>query len=212
MEAKRAMVIFSGGLDSTVSLYKARKDYSDVLALTFTYGSSHQSRELRASREICEKLNIEQTIVDLPFVKDHFRSALLNSGGSDSFIVPFRNGVMLSIAAGIADSQNIGDIVLTTHYTDSNCFPDCTKFFNNSMARAIWLGTASRVNLKVPYEASRKYEIVKIGAALGVPFGLTYSCYKGGERHCGVCPTCRERKLAFELAKVDDPTIYEKEN
>lgn len=212
MEAERAMVIFSGGLDSTVSLYKAHKDYSNVLALTFTYGSNHQNRELQAAKEICEKLNVKQMIIDLPFVKDYFKSALLNSNDSGSFIVPFRNGIMLSIAAGIADSQNISDIVLTTHYTDSNCFPDCTKFFNHSIARAIWLGTTSRVNLKVPYEASRKYEIVKIGAALNVPFELTYSCYNGGKYHCGVCPTCKERKLAFELAKINDPTIYEKEN
>ena len=125
METRRAMVMFSGGLDSTVSLYDAIQRYSEVVALTFTYGSSHEGRELMAAKEICRRLGIEHIIIDLPFVKQYFKSGLLGDN-SQSFIVPFRNGIIVSIAAGIADSRGINDLILTTHYTDSSCFPDCT--------------------------------------------------------------------------------------
>ena len=208
MEAKRAMVIYSGGLDSTVSLYAALQKYSEVTALTFTYGSTHQAREFQAAEEICKRLGVKQIVVDLPFIKQHFKSNLLDNGGT-SYIVPFRNGIMTSIAAGIADSNNIDTLILTTHHTDAYCFPDCTEKFDVYMKNAIAAGTASNVQLEIPFQSHPKAKIVEVGSRLNVPFELTYSCYKGGEKHCGKCPTCVERKEAFELAGINDPTEYE---
>ena len=144
----------------------------------------------------------------MPFIKQHFKSSLLDNGGT-SYIVPFRNGIMTSIAAGIADSNNIDTLVLTTHHTDAYCFPDCTKKFDVYMKSAIAAGTVSNVQLEIPFQSHPKAKIVEVGSRLNVPFELTYSCYKGGEKHCGKCPTCIERKKAFELAGINDPTEYE---
>lgn len=210
MEAKRAMVIYSGGLDSTVSLYAALQKYSEVTALTFTYGSNHQAREFQAAEEICKRLGVKQIVVDLPFIKQHFKSGLLDNGGT-SYIVPFRNGIMTSIAAGIADSNNIDTLILTTHHTDANCFPDCTEKFDVYMKSAIAAGTASSVQLEIPFQSHPKSKIVEVGSRLNVPFELTYSCYKGGILHCGKCPTCIERAKAFKEAKIIDPTEYEEQ-
>ena len=176
--------------------------------MTFTYGSNHQAREFEAAKEICKRLGVKQIVVDLPFIKQHFKSSLLDNGGT-SYIVPFRNGIMTSIAAGIADSNNIDTLILTTHSTDAGCFPDCTEKFDIYMKSAIAAGTASSVQLEIPYQKHPKSKIVEVGSRLNVPFELTYSCYKGGEKHCGKCPTCIERKKAFELAGINDPTEYE---
>ena len=144
----------------------------------------------------------------MPFIKQHFKSSLLGNGGT-SYIVPFRNGIMTSIAAGIADSNNIDTLILTTHHTDAYCFPDCTEKFDVYMKSAIAAGTASNVQLEIPFQSHPKAKIVEVGSRLNVPFELTYSCYKGGILHCGKCPTCVERKEAFELAGINDPTEYE---
>ena len=144
----------------------------------------------------------------MPFIKQHFKSSLLDNGGT-SYIVPFRNGIMTAIAAGIADSNNIDTLILTTHHTDADCFPDCTEKFDVYMKSAIAAGTASNVQLEIPFQSHPKAKIVEVGSELGVDFSLTYSCYKGGEKHCGKCSTCIERKKAFELAGIDDPTEYE---
>lgn len=215
---KTALVIFSGGLDSTVALYWAKANYKSVAALNFAYGSNHQERECAASVRIAEKLGIERIHIDMDFIGKHFSSALLGGqipeGDYDpknmsSTVVPFRNGIMLAIAAGIAESRGIDEIILGNHGGDHFIYPDCRPIFITFMQGAILSGTDKKVSIRSPFCVETKSEIVSIGSKLGVDFALTYSCYKGGERHCGVCATCRERKQAFSLAGIPDPTIYE---
>lgn len=215
---KTALVIFSGGLDSTVALYWAKENYKSVIALNFAYGSNHQERECAASVRIAEKLGIERIHIDMDFIGKHFSSALLGGqipeGDYDptnmsSTVVPFRNGIMLAIAAGIAESRGIDEIILGNHGGDHFIYPDCRPEFISSMSGAIFAGTGYKVTLRSPFCGDTKADIVNTGHLLGVDFALTYSCYKGGERHCGVCATCRERKQAFSLAGIPDLTIYE---
>ena len=118
---------------------------------------------------------------------------------------------MTAVAAGIADSNGVDALILTTHHTDAGCFPDCTEEFDEHMKNAVRAGTASNVDLLIPFKALPKSKIVEAGSRLGVPFELTYSCYGGGELHCGRCPTCLERAKAFREAGVIDPTEYEEQ-
>lgn len=214
---KDSLLVLSGGLDSTTMLY----DYADsiALAVTFQYGSNHNKREVAFAKYHCEQLGIEHIEIDLAFMGKYFKSSLLEGadaipeGNYDeenmkSTVVPFRNGIMLSVAAGLAESRRLKKVMMANHSGDHTIYPDCRPEFAEAMGQAINLGTYIGVELVAPYTMLSKSDIVRRGAELGIDYTKTYSCYKGGEVHCGVCGTCRERKEAFALAGVEDKTKY----
>jgi 7-cyano-7-deazaguanine synthase len=159
-------------------------------------------------------------IVRLPFIKQFFRSSLLegadaipegnyNDANMRSTVVPFRNGIMLSIAAGIAENNKFQYVMLANHAGDHTIYPDCRPEFVEAMNNAIHFGTWNGVQLLTPYTFLTKAEIAAKGKELNIDYTETWSCYKGGEHHCGVCGTCRERKEALLMAGIEDKTIYD---
>ncbi len=217
---EKTVVTFSGGLDSTTLLFWASKQF-DVTALTFDYGSKHNKRELAASKEITNRLKIPHVVVKLPFLNQFFKSNLLRSGGEipeghyqdstmRSTVVPFRNGIILSIAVGYAESIDAKTVLYAAHAGDHAVYPDCRPGFLKAISEAAHHGTYLGVKIEDPFIDMTKAEIASLGKNLGVPFEVTYSCYKGGKLHCGKCGTCVERKEAFRLAGIPDPTEYKK--
>lgn len=214
---RNGLIVLSGGLDSTTLLY----DYCEeiVLALTFDYGSKHNASEIPCAREHCRRLSIPHIIIPLDFMGRYFRSDLLLSGGTipqgaydaenmKATIVPFRNGIMLSIAAGLAESRGLDRLFIANHFGDHALYPDCRASFIEPMIKSIEEGTSNRVRLCAPYTTLKKDEIVAIGSRLGVDYAHTWSCYAGGAQQCGVCATCQERKEAFAKVGIADPTQY----
>ena len=219
MTQKDSVIIYSGGLDSTTLFYEERERVA--LAVTFDYGSNHAAREMACARLHCARLGIEHVVIDLAFFKQHFSSSLLN--GADaipdgdyadsnmrSTVVPFRNGIMLSIACGLAESRGLKRVLIANHGGDHAIYPDCRPQFVAAMDAAMQAGTYDGVQLVAPYTDISKADIVRRGVQLGIDYGETYSCYKGGEHHCGTCGTCTERREAFLEAGIPDPTMYEK--
>lgn len=219
MSDKDSVIIYSGGLDSTTLLYEERARIA--LAVTFDYGSNHAAREIACARHHSSELGIEHLVIDLAFIKKYFNSSLL-SGADDvpdgsydeanmkSTVVPFRNGIMLSIACGLAESRGLKRVLIANHGGDHAIYPDCRPSFVDAMDGAMQAGTYDGVQLAAPYTNLTKADLVRRGVKLGIDYGQTYSCYRGGERHCGICGTCTERREAFREAGVNDPTIYEK--
>lgn len=215
---RNSLIALSGGVDSTTLLYEYREEIA--CAVGFDYGSKHNARELAAAKAICRELEIPYLIIPLAFIGEYFRSDLLLSGGEmqlgdyseenmSSTVVPFRNGIMLSILAGLAESRDLQQVLIANHFGDHAIYPDCRESFVTPMGEAITAGTSNGVKLVAPYTTLTKAEIVARGTRLGVPYGKTYSCYQGGERHCGRCGTCRERHDAFVANGLKDPTLYE---
>lgn len=215
---KDTLMVLSGGMDSTTMLY----EYADriALAVNFVYGSNHNARELECARYNCDKLGIELVVVNLDFVGRLFNSSLLSgadaipegnydSENMKSTVVPFRNGIMLAAAAGLAESRGLSAVMLANHSGDHAIYPDCREGFVKAMAAAISEGTYEHIRLEAPYTNITKTQIALRGKKLGVDYSHTYSCYKGGEKHCGKCGTCRERREALREAGIPDPTIYE---
>lgn len=190
-----------------------------ALAVTFDYGSNHNAREIECARRQCVLLGIEHLIIPLSFMGRYFRSSLL-SGAQDipeghyaddnmkSTVVPFRNGIMLAVACGLAESRDLRHVMIANHGGDHAIYPDCRPGFIDAMSLAMKEGTYEGITIDAPYTGITKADIVKRGSALDVDYLLTYSCYKGAEHHCGCCGTCVERKEAFEIAGVKDPTLY----
>jgi 7-cyano-7-deazaguanine synthase len=216
----KAVVLVSGGMDSVTVLYDAAASHPEVAALSFDYGSKHNHRELPFAAWHCEQLGVSHQIVPLTFINELFRSDLLESGGEipeghyeeetmKRTVVPFRNGIMLAVAAGFAESIGAGAVVIAAHAGDHAVYPDCREDFMRPMATAVQAGTFSRVALFRPFIAMDKAEITARGVALGVDYARTWSCYKGLDRHCGKCGTCVERREAFLKSGVVDPTDYE---
>lgn len=217
-QTKDSVIILSGGMDSVTLLHDyARKI---ALALTFDYGSNHNVREIECARRQCERLNIEHLVIPLSFIGKYFTSSLLEGADAipeghyaadnmKSTVVPFRNGIMLSVGAGIAESRGLKHILMANHGGDHIIYPDCTPEFVTAMNEAIKAGTSPCVSLLAPYTGISKTDIAGIGKRLGVDYGETYSCYKGGEHHCGRCGTCVERKEAMRGAGMEDPTVYD---
>lgn len=216
---KDTLCVYSGGMDSTVMLHLLKKN--TALAVTFDYGSNHAAREIECAKINCEKLNIPHIIIPLSFMKQYFNSSLLKGADAipeghyeaenmKSTVVPFRNGIMLSIAIGLAESRGLQYVAIANHSGDHAIYPDCTKEFIDSMDCASMSGTYNKVKIVSPFNALRKHNIAALGfSTLNVDFSKTWSCYKGGEVHCGKCGTCVERKEAFEKMGLIDPTIYE---
>lgn len=215
---RNSLIALSGGVDSTTLLYEYREEVA--CAVGFDYGSKHNARELAAAKAICRELEIPYLIIPLAFIGEYFRSDLLLSGGEmqlgdyseenmSSTVVPFRNGIMLSILAGLAESRDLQQVLIANHFGDHAIYPDCRESFVTPMGEAITAGTSNGVKLVAPYTKLTKAEIVARGTRLGVPYDKTYSCYQGGERHCGRCGTCRERHEAFVANGLEDPTLYE---
>jgi 7-cyano-7-deazaguanine synthase len=220
MKQEHALVVFSGGMDSSTALWLAIREFNSVSAVSFAYGAKHNARELAAADEICRKLNVPHVKIPLGFIGRFFHSSLLKSGGRipegaynednmASTVVPFRNGIMLAAAAGLAEDSGFSAVILGNHSGDHAIYPDCRPEFIGGMTQAIKAGTGGKVRLLSPFCFMTKGQIAALGAELGVDFSLTWSCYNGREKHCGKCGTCRERIDAFREAGLPDPTEYE---
>lgn len=216
----KVVVLCSGGMDSVTALHWARREHRVVAAVTFNYGAKHNPRELPFAMEHSARLGVRHEVIALDFVNRLFSSDLLQSGGAipeghyeaanmKQTVVPFRNAIMLSIAAGFAESAGADGLVIAAHGGDHAIYPDCREEFMVAMGEAMRLGTYAQVKLLRPFIALTKGDIVAEGTRLGVNFARTWSCYKGGAIHCGKCGTCVERREAFMQAGVPDPTVYE---
>ena len=190
---KDSVIIYSGGLDSTTLLYEERERVA--LAVTFDYGSNHAAHEIACARHHCMLLCIEHLVIELGFMSRYFQSSLLSgadaipSGNYDeenmkSTVVPFRNGIMLSIACGLAESRGLKRVLIANHGGDHAIYPDCRPEFVDAMDGAMQAGTYEGVSLAAPYTHLTKADLVRRGAKLGIDYGYTYSCYRGGDRHC----------------------------
>lgn len=215
---KDKLLILSGGMDSVTMLYHYQNEIA--LALSFNYGANHNAKELAFATLHCQQLGIAHVVIDLQFMAQHFKSSLLEGaeaipeadyaeGNIKSTVVPFRNGIMLSIAAGLANSRGLKGVMIANHGGDHATYPDCRPGFISAMDAAISAGTDAEVCVFAPYTGLSKSDIAKIGAELGLDYSLTWSCYKGQETHCGVCATCRERKQAMADAGIQDNTVYQ---
>lgn len=205
-------------MDSITMLY----EYADQIALgvSFEYGSKHNGKEIPLAQMHCERLGIKHITIPLKFMEEYFVSSLLN-GGEDipegnyneenmkSTVVPFRNGIMLSVACGLAESNGLKKVMIANHGGDHTIYPDCRPEFIQSMSDAMTAGTDTKVEVFAPYTTINKTNIAEHGKALGIDYSETWSCYKGGDRHCGKCGTCRERIEALHDAGIVDNTVYE---
>ena len=215
---KDSVIILSGGMDSVTLLYEYRDRVA--LAVTFDYGSNHNRREAAFAKLHCERLGIEHLLIPLNFIHDYFKSSLLEGADAipeghyaaenmKSTVVPFRNGIMLSIACGIAESRGLKNVMIANHFGDHSIYPDCRAGFVEAMSQAMSEGTYDGVKVFAPYTGISKTDIARHGGTLGIDYTETYSCYKGGAKHCGKCGTCVERKEALHDAGVEDRTEYE---
>lgn len=224
----KALVLFSGGLDSSTCLALAVKEYGkdNVIALSVYYGQKHD-KELSAAKAVSEYYGVRRQTLDLAAIfadsdctllkgsqdgipKESYSDQLSKTDGKPvSTYVPFRNGLFLASAASIALSNGCSVIYYGAHYDDAagNAYPDCSDKFNNAMNEAIFTGSGEQLSIKAPFVGLTKADVVRIGHELGVPFELTWSCYEGGDVPCGVCGTCRDRAAAFEKNSLADPLL-----
>lgn len=215
----KTVLIYSGGLDSTVLLYHLLDAGQTVHALSVDYGQRHRC-ELDYAAEICRAVNVPNPLADLSAIQPLIAGSSLTSPEIEvaeghyteenmkSTVVPNRNMILLAVATGHALSIGAGQLAYAAHSGDHAIYPDCRNEFADAMAEAIRLCDWSVVELSRPFVDFSKADVVRRGAELGVPFEKTWSCYKGGALHCGRCGTCIERREAFDLAEVADPTVY----
>ena len=215
---KDSVIVVSGGMDSVTLLYEKKDEIA--LGISFDYGSNHNHNELPLAALHCQRLGIEHVVVPLDFMHQYFKSSLLESGDSipdgsydeenmKSTVVPFRNGVMLAVAAGIAESNGLTKVLIANHGGDHTIYPDCRPEFIAAMDAAVEAGTFVNVHVVAPYTNISKADIARRGRALGIDYAETWSCYKGGHVHCGTCGTCVERKEALREAGIEDNTTYQ---
>ncbi|WP_337943564.1 7-cyano-7-deazaguanine synthase QueC [Prevotella sp.] len=215
---KDSIIIVSGGMDSVTLLY----DYKDRIALgiSFDYGSNHNAKEIPFAKLHCERLGIKHITIPLDFMHQYFKSSLLEGADAipeghyqdenmKSTVVPFRNGIMLAIAAGMAESYGLSHVMIANHGGDHAIYPDCRPEFISAMSNATEAGSYNGVTVLAPYTNITKGDIARRGKELGIDYNETWSCYKGGEKHCGKCGTCFERKEALHYAGIEDTTEYE---
>ncbi|MGB7571903.1 MAG: 7-cyano-7-deazaguanine synthase QueC [Methanothrix sp.] len=213
-----AVVIFSGGLDSTTLLYRMLDMGYEVEALTFNYAQRHK-KEIECASAIARELEIAHEIVDLSSLagllgssallgRDEIPDCHYTEEAARKTIVPNRNMIMLSIAAGYAEAREIPELFYAAHKNDRTIYPDCRPEFVEALRPAIAQATAWHpVQLQAPFLDMSKAEIVRMGLALKVPYHLTWSCYRGEKQPCRTCPTCREREEAFALNGCKDPLL-----
>ena len=226
----KAMVLFSGGIDSTTCLGLAVKKYEkeNVIALSISYGQKH-SCETEAACKIAEYYGVERVTLDLSLIFKYSDCSLLSGsekeiphesyaqqlektdGAPVSTYVPFRNGLFLSSAASMALSKGCSVIYYGAHADDSagNAYPDCSSVFNNAMNTAIYEGSGRQLKIEAPFVGMSKADVVKTGLELNVPYEMTWSCYEGKDKPCGKCGTCIDRQNAFRLNGIDDPALKE---
>ena len=225
----KALVLVSGGVDSTTCLGMAVKEYGseNVVGLSIFYGQRHD-KEIKAADAVCEHYNVEHITLDLSTMfqfsdctllqhsdgeipEESYAEQLAKTDGKPvSTYVPFRNGLFLSSASAIALSKGCSKIYYGAHSDDAagNAYPDCSEAFNNAMNTAIYEGSGKQLEIVAPFISLTKAQVVKKGLEIGVPYELTWSCYEGHEKACGKCGTCIDRKAAFELNGVTDPIKY----
>ncbi|MGM0376891.1 MAG: 7-cyano-7-deazaguanine synthase QueC [Bacteroidota bacterium] len=219
----KAVVLLSGGLDSAVTLYLAKSEGYDIYALSFDYGQRH-NRELRAAREIAEEAGVagHQTIT---LKLDQWGGSSLTDQSMDVengdidrddipvTYVPARNMVFLSVAASYAEAIGAQNIFIGVSQVDYSGYVDCRQSFLDAMENAINLGTVmgaeknQPIRLHAPFVHKTKAEEIRLGEELKVPFELTWSCYRGGEKPCGTCDSCLLRARAFQEAGVEDKAL-----
>ena len=220
MAKKDSLIVVSGGMDSVTLLYEYKERIA--LALSFDYGSNHNAREIPLAAMHCQRLGIEHLTLSLGFMHDYFKSSLLEGADAipegsyaeanmKSTVVPFRNGIMLAIAAGMAESRGLSQVLIANHNGDHAIYPDCRSEFICAMDAATKAGTYANVRVAAPYTNISKTDIARKGKELGIDYSETWSCYKGGEKHCGRCATCVERREALLQAGIADTTPYEGE-
>ena len=225
---ERALVLCSGGVDSTTLLAMAVERYgaANVFALSISYGQRH-NKEIESAKAVAAHYGVQQRFLDLAAIFADSNCSLLGHSTQDvpqesyaeqlqetqgkpvSTYVPFRNGLFLSSAASMALSLGCSVLYYGAHHDDwaGNAYPDCSQDFVDAMNHAIVEGTGSELRMEAPFVQWSKADIVKRGLELGVPYELTWSCYEGGEKPCGVCGTCIDRTRAFELNGVTDPLL-----
>lgn len=224
----KAMVLFSGGVDSSTCLGMAVEKYGEdnVIALSIAYGQKH-NREMLSAKQITEYYGVEHLSLDLSEIfaysdcsllqhsrqevpQQAYSEQLKQTKGKPVFTyVPFRNGLFLASAASIAISKECEVLYYGAHADDAagNAYPDCSQDFHQSMAEAIWIGSGKQLRIEAPFVGMTKAEIVRTGLNIQVPYQLTWSCYEGGKRPCGVCGTCIDRAEAFRLNGLQDPAM-----
>ena len=214
---KDSVIIVSGGMDSITLLYEHKDEIA--LGISFDYGSNHNKKEIPFAKMHCERLGIEHITIPLSFMQQYFKSSLLEGAEAipeghytdenmKSTVVPFRNGIMLAIAAGFAESRGLHHVLIANHGGDHAIYPDCRTEFVNAMSLATKTGTYVDVDVVSPYTEITKSDIARIGKSLGIDYSQTWSCYKGGDVHCGKCGTCVERMEALRDAGINDTTKY----
>ena len=223
---KKAIAVLSGGLDCTVASSVYDRDY-EIHAITFNYGQKAFKRELEASREICKKMNWSHEVIDLPWLSKISTSSLntseeipevseadlddieKSSESASSVWVPARNMVFTSIAVSYAESIGAEKIIVGWDAEEAATFPDNSKEFLETFNELIDVGSPDKIKIEAPAIDLNKEEIIELGVKVGAPMELSYSCYKGGDKHCGVCESCMRRRRAFENLNVKDLTEYE---
>ncbi|MBO94939.1 MAG: 7-cyano-7-deazaguanine synthase QueC [Opitutales bacterium] len=215
----KSIIVYSGGMDSTVLLYQLVAAGDEVKALTIHYGQRHE-KEINCARALAKGLGVEHRVVDLSSLAELLGGSALTSlevevpeghyaeENMKATVVPNRNMILLAVAAGWAISSQFDRVGYAAHAGDHAVYPDCRPEFADALDAAIQLADWREVRLDRPFLDLTKAEIVKLGVDLGVPFDRTWSCYQGGELHCGRCGTCVERREAFHLAGIPDPTPY----
>jgi 7-cyano-7-deazaguanine synthase len=216
-QKKKCVIVLSGGPDSAVVAYYAKKQGYDLSAITFKYGQI-ATKETESAKKIAEKLGAPIKVIDLSTLKEAFGEVTslcnpdipMTSSFSQPIIVPFRNAIFLSVAVSYARASICANkIFYGAQGSDEPFYPDCRREFYKAFETAACLGTGTEISIEAPFSGKPKSETLKAGVELGVPFELTWSCYFNGSRHCGKCESCINRKKAFEEAGARDPTEYE---
>ncbi|WXG41528.1 MAG: 7-cyano-7-deazaguanine synthase QueC [Candidatus Freyarchaeum deiterrae] len=214
-DANKCVVVLSGGPDSSTLAYWAKKEGYNEYALTVKYGQI-ATKETKHAIMIADKLGIPIKEIDLSSLNEIFvgvtslcdESIDMTSSFSEPIIVPFRNAIFLSVAVAYAVSIGATKVFYGAQGSDAPFYPDCRKEFYKSFEKTAQLGTETAINIDAPFSNIPKSEVLKLGAKLGVPFQLTWSCYFNGPKHCGKCESCVNRRKAFKEARIPDPTEY----
>jgi 7-cyano-7-deazaguanine synthase len=212
---KKCIVVLSGGPDSTVVAYWAKKQGYDIYCISFKYGQIAE-KETECARKIADRLGAPIKVIDMSSLREIFvgvtslcdRNIALTSQFSQPIVVPFRNAIFLSVAVSYAAATCAGTVFYGAHGSDAANYPDCREEFYKSLEQTARLGTEMNIEIKAPFSGISKAELLKIGADLGVPYELTWSCYLDKEKHCGKCESCVNRKAAINAAGIPDPTQY----